>query len=171
MSDAEDVPAPRPKRGRKTLFAMCGCLGFVVLALAGYMLFAPMEASADATDPPAAEIVSSDPGEEASLTVHEIGEIVVDIAGTTIAGDPARRFLKANFVVVHPDTEAARARFGDRAIHLRDTFVEYARLLHEIDVIDSAGMSDIRADLLHRARMVIGDDHAREILVSDLVVQ
>lgn len=106
----------------------------------------------------------------ADETVAPLEEIIVDITARTVAGDPIRRFLKADLALVYRDS-AASERGADRQAHLRDAFVDYLRQLDERDLLGSAGMARMRADLLHRARVVLGPDALVRVLVSDLVVQ
>ena len=106
----------------------------------------------------------------ADETVAPLEEIIVDITARTVAGDPIRRFLKADLALVYRDP-ATSERGAARQAHLRDAFVEYLRQLDERDLMGSAGMARLRADLLHRARVVLGPDAPVQVLVADLVVQ
>lgn len=102
--------------------------------------------------------------------VATLEDIVVDITARTVSGEPARRFLKARLALVYPGEDAA-GRGAARLVHLRDAFTDYLRQLDERDLSGSAGLALLRADLLHRARVVLGPDAPLEVLVSDLVVQ
>ena len=122
---------------------------------------APGEAAAEAVPAaaaPAAEVVT--------LTQ----EIVVDIARQTAEGASVRAFLKARAALVYPDAAAAE-RGEAHALHLRDAFTDYLRQLDARDLAGSAGLARLRADLLHRARVVMGPDAPLAVLLADLVVQ
>ena len=124
---------------------------------------------------PGGDAPSADAGERtksalADEVVTPLEEIIVDIVARTVADEPMRRFLKADLALVYGD--AAAAKRGDASItHLRDAFVDYLRQLDERDLLGSAGLARLRADLLHRARVIMGPDAPAQVLIADLVVQ
>lgn len=144
----------------------------VVVALAGlggaaaYTGFVPLPGGATeaAAPAPAPDVPPPD------AVVATLDEIIVDIAARTVAGAPARQFLKADLVVVYRDADAA-GRGAARKMHLRDAFTDYLRQLDARDLQGSAGLARLRSDLLHRARVVVGPHDPVEVLVADLVIQ
>ena len=54
---------------------------------------------------------------------------------------------------------------------MRDSFQDYLRTLDERDLRGSLGLSELKSELLRRARAVSGGEAPREILVSDMIVQ
>ena len=180
MTDSQEIegevppPARRGRRGRLALGALVAAVLLVAGGGAAWWLLgsrtAPVE-SAEVAPDPAEEIAPAPIPEDAPLTVLELDEIVVDVAGRSTSGRPIRRFLKADYALVHPAVPEAETRVAERRVHLRDAFVDYTRLLGEVDLIGSAGLARIRADLLLRARAILGPDIPREILISDLVIQ
>lgn len=119
--------------------------------------------------PPATEAAQSGhpPAEE---VVTPLDEIVVDISTRSVTGEPIRRFLKADLALVYRDEVGAEHGEAKRT-HLRDAFVDYLRQLDGRDIAGSAGLARLRADLLHRARVVMGPHAPSQVLIADLVMQ
>jgi flagellar FliL protein len=98
-------------------------------------------------------------------------EIIVNISALTAAGAQTQRFLKLNLAIAYDEDRPGSARLAERSPYIRDSFVEYLRLLNESDLSGSAGLARLRAELLHRARSLAETDAAREVLIVDLVMQ
>lgn len=126
-------------------------------------------------DPYAEGDEKSDGEEEEQVAVDEgmleFGEILTNITSTTANGQPRSAFLKLTVVLVYRPDDGARALMESRQPFMRDLFNGYARSLTEADVRGMAGILNVKAELLKRARAAAGNDLPREILISDLIVQ
>ena len=98
-------------------------------------------------------------------------EIIVNITATTASGRQTSRFLKLDLALIYDSAAPDAARLAERQIYLRDSFQDYLRTLDERDLRGSLGLSDLKSELLRRARAVSGGEAPREILVSDMIVQ
>ena len=146
--------------------ALALLLGGAGAAVSGLV---PLPGGGDAPEEAAAEAVPAAAAPAAEV-VTLTQEIVVDIARQTAEGASVRAFLKARAALVYPDAAAAE-RGEAHALHLRDAFTDYLRQLDARDLAGSAGLARLRADLLHRARVVMGPDAPLAVLLADLVVQ
>lgn len=101
----------------------------------------------------------------------EFDEILTNINGFNAQGQPTRAFLKLTLVLAYrPDPGAAKL-MQERQPFMRDLFNGYARGLTEADVRGMAGLLNVKAELLKRARAAAGNDLPQEILINDLIVQ
>jgi hypothetical protein len=126
-----------------------------------------MRADAGGHDAPA-----DDHGEESGTEgILEFGEIVTNINGFDAKGRPTQAFLKLNLVLVYRPEPGAAKLMRTRQPFMRDLFTGYARSLTETDVRGMAGILNVKAELLKRARAAAGSDLPQEILISDLIVQ
>ncbi|MBM2575667.1 hypothetical protein JQC91_05055 [Jannaschia sp. Os4] len=167
------MPAPPktfPLPRRRLLLSLAAVVVLLSIAGGAYAVLDPRgDAHAEVADGPPSSVPV--PAPDAPLTVLELEEIVVDIPGRSTSGTPIHRFLKADYAIVHPTTPEVDAHLDGMRPYVRDAFVDYTRLLREPDLVGSDGMAQIRADLLLRARAILGPDLAVEILIADLVLQ
>ncbi|EYD73649.1 flagellar basal body-associated FliL family protein [Limimaricola hongkongensis] len=98
-------------------------------------------------------------------------EIIVNITATTVSGRQTSRFLKLDLALIYDSAAPDAARLEERRIYMRDSFQDYLRTLDERDLRGSLGLSELKSELLRRARAVSGGAAPREILVSDMIVQ
>lgn len=153
-----------------TRFAWSAVAGVVVVVIAsGAAAFTGL-LPLPGGDEPAAEVAEPAGLAPADEVVAPLDEIIVDISARSVTGEPMRRFLKADLALVHRDGPSAERAEAKRS-HLRDAFVDYLRQLDERDLIGSAGLARLRADLLHRARVIMGPDAPVQVLLADLVMQ
>lgn len=103
--------------------------------------------------------------------VLKFNEIVANIHGFDTNGQPTQAFLKLSLVLVYRPDEGAADLMHQRQPFMRDLFTGYARSLTETDVRGMAGILNVKAELLKRARAAAGNDLPTEILISDLIVQ
>ena len=153
-----------------TRFAWSAMAGAAIVVIAsGAVAFSGLLPLPGGDAPPAGaeDGTGSAPADE---IVAPLDEIIVDIAARTVANEPMRRFLKADLALVYRDAGSAERGEAGR-MHLRDAFVDYLRQLDERDLLGSAGLARLRADLLHRARVLMGPDAPVQVLIADLVVQ
>jgi flagellar FliL protein len=176
--DPDDVPAESRLRRRIVLLALpvlVSAAGAVAYLQFGSMIFGAtesverdsdgMEGDLEAQDMASADIMSDE------LTLMPLREIIVNISALTAAGEQTQRFLKLNLAIAYDEDLPGSARLSERSPYIRDSFVDYLRLLTESDLSGSAGLARLRAELLHRARSLAETDAAREVLIVDLVVQ
>ncbi|GAA6199861.1 flagellar basal body-associated FliL family protein [Aquicoccus sp. SU-CL01552] len=103
--------------------------------------------------------------------VLEFEEIVTNIESYDAKGRPEPAFLKLSLVLVYRPDPGASELMKERQPFMRDLFTGYARSLTETDVRGMAGVLNVKAELLKRARAAAGSDLPQEILISDLIVQ
>lgn len=103
--------------------------------------------------------------------ILEFEEIVTNINSFDARGTPIKAFLKLTLVLVYRPDPGAAELMRARQPFMRDLFTGYARSLNETDVRGMAGVLNVKAELLKRARAAAGSDLPQEILISDLVVQ
>lgn len=103
-----------------------------------------------------------------------LGRITVNVAASGALSEKRSRFLVIEPTLLYVAAENSGKDSTDMASHLpaiRDSFIEYLSQLHENDVYGSAGLADLRAELLRRARLVTGSDAPTGILLQDFVLQ
>jgi flagellar FliL protein len=176
--DPGDGPAKGGRRRRIALLALPVVLlaaGLVVYIQYGASFFGSPEGAEQASgvvegDPEAQEMAAVDVMSD-ELTLMPLREIIVNISALNAAGVQTTRFLKLNLAIAYDEELPGANRLAERNPYIRDSFVEYLRLLDESDLNGSAGLARLRAELLHRARSLAETDAAREVLIVDLVVQ
>lgn len=114
------------------------------------------------------ETAETAPANEGML---EFDEILTNIVSYNAQGVPSNAFLKLNVVLVYRPDDGALSKMEKRQPFMRDLFNGYARSLTEADVRGMAGILNVKAELLKRARAAAGNDLPQEILISDLIVQ
>ena len=106
-----------------------------------------------------------------SIVVTPFKEIIVNIHATTATGRQTTRFLKLNTAMVYDENLPGAAYIEERKVFVRDAFQDYHRQFKEPHVQGSACLTNLKAELLRRARSVSDSEAPREILISDLIVQ
>mgnify|MGYP001811651422 CR=1 FL=1 len=106
-----------------------------------------------------------------AYVVSPFKEIIVNITSTTANGQATSRFLKLNVALVYDPKVDGADRLAERQLFIRDAFVDYLRQLNENDLKGSAGMAQLKADLLHRVRVLGETEAPRELLIADMVIQ
>lgn len=101
----------------------------------------------------------------------EFDDLVTNINGFNAEGTPTKVFLKMNLVLVYRPDPGAAELMRARQPFMRDLFNGYTRGLSEADVRGMAGILNVKAELLKRARAAAGNDLPQEILINDLIVQ
>ncbi|MGN0933922.1 flagellar basal body-associated FliL family protein [Falsigemmobacter intermedius] len=103
-----------------------------------------------------------------------IGRITVNVAASGLTGDRRTRFLVIEPTLLYDaafDAVAEGRKMAELQPALRDSFIEYLSQLHEDDVYGSAGLADLRHELLRRARLVTASEAPISILLQDFVLQ
>ncbi|RVV96966.1 flagellar motor switch protein M [Mesobaculum littorinae] len=107
----------------------------------------------------------------APLTLMPFDEIIVNVTDVTATGRRTSRFLKLDAVLVYDETVDGAGHVAARQVYMRDAFQDYLRQLTVRDLQGSAGLYDLKSELLRRARAISGSEAPSEILISDLIIQ
>ncbi|PYE84509.1 flagellar basal body-associated FliL family protein [Pseudoroseicyclus aestuarii] len=126
---------------------------------------------AEAAPAPHDEAPAASHGGEGGTQVLAMEEMIVNIAAPTLDGQSAYRFLKLDLALVFDGDAPEAGQLPGRQPYLRDSFLDYLRQLTEADLQGSAGLARLRAELLRRARAVVGTETVQEVLIADLVIQ
>lgn len=179
--DAEE--GPKPKRRKMLLLVGVG-LCVLALGVGGWLGFsggrssgaAGKDSVASATNGAAApsdhgggDAAAGAPGGD--LALLDFKDLVVNVAGSSATGAAAQRILRIRFAMAYADPEKNAHLMTQKQPYLRDAILSYLRQLHEADLRGSDGLFLLKAELLKRARAVVGNDAPREFLITDLVMQ
>ena len=153
-------------------------IGVVILALicagtGGYLFMAPQDedvAAADGELKKESKEESKDSDDE-SYVVAPFKEIIVNISSITARGEATSRFLKLNIALVYDPGIQGAERLAERQVFIRDSYIDFLRQLSENDLSGSAGLAQLKGELLHRARLLAETDAPKEILIADMVIQ
>ncbi|MEO1951894.1 flagellar basal body-associated FliL family protein [Thioclava sp.] len=173
IDEEEVAEAPetrwRTLRDHKRLVMAAGALAVVAMFCGGFVAFGGVSAltGGSAADS-AGHGASGAAGADALL---DFDDIVVNITETTADGTSAARYLKLHLALVYPESPDAEAKMAEKKPFIRDTFTGFLRQMTVEDLRGSIGLIKLKAELLKRARAVVGNDTPSEILISDLVVQ
>ncbi|MPQ95072.1 flagellar basal body-associated protein FliL [Thioclava sp. JE_KL1] len=173
IDEEEVAEAPetrwRTLRDHKRLVMAAGALAVVAMFCGGFVAFGGVSAlTGGSAAESAGHGASGAAGADALL---DFDDIVVNITETTADGTPAARYLKIHLALVYPESPDAEAKMAEKKPFIRDTFTGFLRQMTVEDLRGSIGLIKLKAELLKRARAVVGDDTPSEILISDLVVQ
>ena len=98
----------------------------------------------------------------------------MNISASSGPGDKRGRYLVIEPTLVYDsqfDTLSTKGGMAEMQPALRDSFIEYLSQLHENDVYGSAGLAELRGELLRRARLVTQSEAPKTILLQDFVLQ
>ncbi len=167
----QDVQEPRPKK-RLIIFGVA-ILVLLGAGAGGYVLMAPQTEELASTE----NAKKKEPKEaeknvdSESYVVAPFKEIIVNISSITARGETTSRFLKLNIALVYdPEVEGAEY-LAERQVFIRDSYIDFLRQLSENDLNGSAGLAQLKGELLHRARLLAETDAPKEILIADMVIQ
>ena len=175
---AEGTSAPKSKR--RLVFIIAAALAVAGIGAGGYFFLAPQK---DGDKDSAEQVAEKSSGKDSKshdmsegtdpkkYVVAPFKEIIVNITAVTARGQATSRFLKLNIALVYdPEAEGAE-RLPERQVFIRDSYVDFLRQLTEADLSGSAGLAQLKGELLHRARLLADTDAPKEILIADLVIQ
>lgn len=114
------------------------------------------------------------PRTEEGQALLPIGKITVNVLAATALGEKKTRFLLIEPTLLYAksfDANQEGKKMADLQAAMRDSFIEYLSQLHEDDVYGSAGLADLRSELLRRARVVSESDAPISVLLQDFVLQ
>lgn len=168
-SDPPEAAGRRPGR-RKLLIAAAGLTVLALLVgLWAALGVSGLSALVSGTPKHATEkAVSADAAAPAML---DLGEMLANISGSSATGTPTTRFLKIGLEMVYTASPENEALMKQKQPFLRDAILTYLRQLSEDDLRGSDGLLLLKAELLKRARAVVGNDAPQEFLISELVMQ
>ena len=179
-SDVVEEGAVKKPRSKRRVFLVALALLVVGGGVGGYFVFLSDKGSADLSADASKESTqesgdkassSESKDSHASYVVAPFKEIIVNITSITANGKPTSRFLKLNLALVYDPSVEGAGRLEERQLFIRDAYVDYLRQLTEHELKGSAGLARLRADLLHRARVLGETDAPREMLIADMVIQ
>ena len=110
-------------------------------------------------------------GENESLVVDPLKEIIVNITSITETGRKSSRFLKINLALVFDANADGSEHIAERKVYIRDAFQNYLRQLTERDLSGTVGVIRLKSELLRRVRAVTESEAPQEVLISDIIVQ
>lgn len=177
--DLDSAPRGGLLARRKGLILVALGLSVVALAAGGWFgltggakhgAAASSAAHGAAADPGGHGAAAAQGGAEATGML-DFGDMVVNVTGSSATGEPTSRFLKIRFDMVYADGEKNEKLMDQKKPFVRDAILSYLRQLHEADLRGSDGLFLLKAELLKRARAVVGSDVPREFLIVDLVMQ
>lgn len=100
-----------------------------------------------------------------------LGRIVANLRGTGLSQvshlilDPVLAYdVPANVSPEDPGLEPMKAE-------LRDAFIDYLAGVSVDEISGSAGLANLRFELLRRARVVVGSDSPRAVLLQEYILQ
>ncbi|MHA6345260.1 flagellar basal body-associated FliL family protein [Roseivivax sp. CAU 1761] len=121
---------------------------------------APAAAAGDGTELP-----------EGMAKVVPLDTMIVNITAMTLTGRKTSRFLKLDIALVVDPAAAGAERISERELFLRDSIQDYLRQLTEDDLEGSAGLAQLKSELLRRVRTVTDSTAPQDILIADMVIQ
>lgn len=107
------------------------------------------------------------PDETAGL--FKIPVVIANVSRTTEGGRKINRYLKVGVTLVH--LPEAAALIQQREDYVVDAYQAYLRQVTPEEVEGSLGLMRLKAELLRRARAVVGDAEVRDVLVTELLIQ
>jgi flagellar protein FliL len=154
---AEAAEAPPARRGSKGL--LFGLLGGLLLGGAGfYAVYSGLPAlgGGDETHPAAAELVEG-------VGFLPLEPIVVSLP----PGGSARHLRFVGQLEIAPEHETAVARLMPR---ITDVLNTYLRAVEVRDFEDPAATARLRAQMLRRIEVVVGEGRVRDLLITEFVL-
>ena len=147
-------------------------IGGIVLLLAGLAAGMGLWRMQQDSAPVASDLDSRRAEEGQALL--PLGRITVNVAAAGALSEKRSRFLVIEPTLLYAadfDEDKSRPDMASHLPAIRDSFIEFLSQLHENDVYGSAGLADLRAELLRRARLITASDAPIGILLQDFVLQ
>lgn len=111
---------------------------------------------------------------ESGQALLPVGRITVNVVAAGLLSEKKTRFLLIEPTLLYAQNFDQRTDGPPMATllpEIRDSFIEFLSQLHEDDIYGSAGLAELRAELLRRARVVTESDAPMSILLQDFVLQ
>ncbi len=169
----DEQDAQKPKSKKKLVFIGVTILVLLGAGAGGFFFLAPQDEDfASAKQEPEKESnAKAKDSDNESYVVAPFKEIIVNISSITARGDATSRFLKLNIALVYDPGIQGAERLAERQVFIRDSYIDFLRQLSENDLNGSAGLAQLKGELLHRARLLAETDAPKEILIADMVIQ
>ena len=101
--------------------------------------------------------------------LSKLPQVIVNVARTTDGGRTINRYLKIGVTLVHaPEASTLIQRRED---YLVDAYQAYLWQVRPEEVEGSRGLMRLKAELLRRARAVVGEAEIKDVLVTELLIQ
>lgn len=169
--DEQDAQKPKPKK--RLFFIGATILVLLGAGAGGFFYLVPQdENEASAEEYPDKESKKKEKNnDDERYVVAPFKEIIVNISSITARGEATSRFLKLNIALVYDPGMQGAERLAERQVFIRDAYIDFLRQLSENDLSGSAGLAQLKSELLHRARLLAETDAPKEILIADMVIQ
>ena len=154
----QEAEAP-PKRGRGAL--VVGLLGFAMFAGGGFWVgwsgLLPLPGGGES-----ASAVAPPPGADAVF-------VPLERLTVTLGPEAGSRLLRLGATLeIAPGEEAEARRLAPRAL---DALTTYLQALRAEDLERPAALPRMRAHMLRRLRLVMGEGRVRDLLITEFVLQ
>lgn len=174
-SEVEGGRLARLLKQRRMLLLAGVVLCVLGLAVGGWFGLSGMGASKQADHGAAAQAGAEHGGDAAAaasqLALLDFKNLIVNLTGSAADGSPSARILNIQLSMAYDDNAQNEALMKKKQPYLRDAILSYLRQLHEADLRGSDGLFLLKAELLKRARAVVGSDAPKEFLIVGLVMQ
>ena len=165
----DEQDAQKPKSKKRLFFIGVAFIVLLGAGAGGFFFLAPQDEDfASAKKESNAKSKNSD---NESYVLAPFKEIIVNISSITARGEATSRFLKLNIALVYDPGIQGAERLAERQVFIRDSYIDFLRQLSENDLNGSAGLAQLKGELLHRARLLAETDAPKEILIADMVIQ
>lgn len=167
--------AEQPKKGKKGL--IMGVIGAIILGGAGYFvtstgIFPP--ASGESTSETEFHDTPSDSGHGAisgdQTTDVKTGVTFVELDQLTISLGKfasSRHLRFQAYLEVEPAMAEEVKHLSPRILDVLNT---YLRAIAETELEDPASMNTLRAQMLRRVQVVVGEENVRDLLITEFVL-
>jgi flagellar FliL protein len=111
---------------------------------------------------------------DAGHALLPLGRITVNVASSGALSEKRSRYLVIEPTLLYEagfDKVPEQPGMIEFKSALRDSYIEFLSQLHENDVYGSAGLAELRSELLRRARLITKSDAPISILLQDFVLQ
>lgn len=103
------------------------------------------------------------------LSLAETAFVEMEPVIITLGEDGSSRHLRIGITLETSKVEEADVAFA--APKLRDAFTGYLRAIEVADIEDPNSMVRLRAQLLRRAEVILGNQSVRSVLITDFVIR
>ena len=170
-TSGDDTPAKSRGKGKVLVVALAGLVvaggGFAAAWTGMLDAFLPQGDAAEAVDGDAQDAMADAPAPH----VPSLGGAFVEVPPISVSlgtGGQDRQ-LRMRAVL---DVAAAHAGEAETLVpRVQDTILEYLRAVDAAALEDPLALGRLRAQMLRRARMVLGEGAVSDLLVTDFVLQ
>ena len=172
-----DVAAPeetnQPKKGKKGL--LLGVLGALMLGSAaffvtffGYFPNTDEESGSESHGAPSENTHGTSPGDQPSGAENGVTFIALDQLTISLGKFASSRHLRFQaYLEVDPAVAEEVKHLSPRILDVLNT---YLRAIAESELEDPASMNRLRAQMLRRVQVVVGEENVRDLLITEFVL-